>query len=274
MRLRSGTAVVLVLSLSAAMLGRIRHLACVRPLGGACELIVVRHGETEWNRALRVQGSTDIELNAKGRIQADRCAAALAKQLALDSRPKVVLSSELGRAAVTAASIALALSEGAGASTTVRQDPRLNEWDLGVLEGLRKEEAAKEHPEDWRLFSEHWSVPRVSPEVAATRIAGGESMREVRARAVAALEEACREAQAEGMLVIAVTHGGVLGQLLQHTVEIGTVSADISTAPANACISRFLVTPDGRWEVTSWSEIDHLDGDAAPHTVNYNKVAS
>jgi len=239
--------------------------------GSACELIVVRHGETEWNKELRVQGRTDTALNDKGRLQAEKCAEALAARFASGAAASLpeIWSSELSRASCTASAIAAALGRDPG---DVRRDARLNEWDLGVLEGLRKDEAARQHAEDWATFSQHWAAPAVPEEVAARVIEGGESMLDVRQRAVACLEEACRQATDAGRsTVVVVTHGGVLGQLLKHAV-VQRAAGDVpSTAtPANACISTFAMQPGGCWRIVAWAEVDHLTGEATPLAANYN----
>lgn len=263
--------------------------AVVLPSDGAHELVVVRHGETDWNRALRVQGSTDIPLNDKGRTQADACARALARDYPSLRSPGVVYASRLQRAVVTATAIATALAAtlGVAASTAlgsqrataqrsveVCSDARLNEWDLGVLEGLKKDEAAARHAEDWATFS-RWCSARVSPESAARPVTDGECMDDVRQRAVACLEEACKAALGAGegesrQPVIAVTHGGVLGQLLRHAEESRGGAADVVQPAVNACISRFLVIPGGRWRILSWAETDHLSGEAAPVAADYD----
>eukprot|EP00435_Cladocopium_sp_Y103_P052391 s1082_g16.t1 len=111
-------------SVVAALLA-VRH-ASQLPLPFTC--LVVRHGETDWNRQLRVQGRTDVPLNAKGRLQAERCADAVLAQLQRHS--STILSSSLERAAATAEAIATAMR------AEVRKDIRLNEWNLGIIEGM------------------------------------------------------------------------------------------------------------------------------------------
>lgn len=248
----------------------------------ACELIVVRHGETDWNRAKRLQGGTDIELNARGLLQAERSAEALAEQFEGRALPRAVHTSELQRASATGSAIATALSvlaaEGGSpdALVGVVKDARLNEWNLGVLEGLTKTEAAEKHAEDWSVFSCLWS-PDVADEIAMKRVTGGESMEDLRLRAVDALNEVCAAARAAGEPVIVVAHGGLLGQLLRHALRSAGAQGleeQLSKPCANACICRFLVEASGCWQVVSWGETGHLDGDAAPVSANYDGKAS
>jgi broad specificity phosphatase PhoE len=261
------------------------------------ELIVVRHGETEWNRELRVQGVTDVPLNSKGILQASACARGIAERIAEEALlpmfpsspsspssprggppqlpslrrpvPRVIHSSQMSRASATAEAIARSLSsssfhardggtsdsdanssslrdgEGTGGASSVSKHPALNEWNLGVLEGLRREEASRLFPDDWRIFSE-WANPYVSTEHSQQRVSGGgESMEDVRLRVVAHLESlvlrdgsdgggiivvdndknskngAAAAAMAHHNLaadVVVVSHGGVLGQLLRHVL--------------------------------------------------------
>lgn len=253
-------------------------------LAGARQLVVVRHGETDWNAQLRVQGTTDIPLNARGRAQAAQSAAALSAELAGARAPAQVYSSGLGRAMTTAQSVADALaasrwtednfqapSDRDCAAGRVVLDDRLAEWNLGCLEGLTKIDAASSHPVDWAAFSD-WCNPNCGPAVANKVIEGGESMDAVRLRAVAGMEAAVRTAPDNGRPVIAVTHGGVLGQLLRHAVACQGRKDDAGreyTYAANACVSRFLVVPGGRWEVMEWACVAHLTGDAAPVAAKY-----
>jgi broad specificity phosphatase PhoE len=87
-------------------------------------LLLVRHGETDWNRVGRWQGGSDTELNDLGREQAR----ALADQL--DGDIDVVYSSDLARARETAEIVAAKLG------LEVRLDPRLRERGFGGWEGL------------------------------------------------------------------------------------------------------------------------------------------
>ncbi|HEY8029028.1 MAG TPA: histidine phosphatase family protein [Gaiellaceae bacterium] len=91
-------------------------------------LLLVRHGETDWNAERRWQGHADVPLNGRGREQAN----ALAEQLA-GERIDAIYTSDLSRARVTAEIV------GARVGVSVAVDPDLREIDVGSREGLTGE---------------------------------------------------------------------------------------------------------------------------------------
>jgi probable phosphoglycerate mutase len=101
-------------------------------------LIVIRHGETAWNRERRLQGQLDIPLNDTGHAQARALAGSLAGE-PVDA----IYSSDLSRAMQTAAP----LSEVLG--VPVQSEPRLRERCYGTLEGMTYAEVAQQRPEDF-----------------------------------------------------------------------------------------------------------------------------
>jgi broad specificity phosphatase PhoE len=116
------------------------------------EVVLVRHGETEWSRARKHTGRSDISLTEHGRAQARHIAAAVA------SFPFVhVLTSPLSRARETAQLVAL----------EAQIEPALMEWDYGRYEGLTTAEIRVTEP-GWSV----WTHP----------IEGGESIEDVAAR--------------------------------------------------------------------------------------------
>lgn len=147
------------------------------------ELILVRHGETEWNATHRAQGQADIPLNEAGRRQAERVAEELSHR-----RVAAVYSSDLGRALDTARAIAKALD------LTVEVDPDLREIDQGEWEGLETAAIGERWPELWGE-ARHYS-----------RRPGGESPGEVRARCMQALHRIVAAHPDDPVVV--VTHGG------------------------------------------------------------------
>ncbi|HXR43841.1 MAG TPA: histidine phosphatase family protein [Pseudolysinimonas sp.] len=96
----------------------------------------IRHGQTDWNREDKLQGSSDIPLNDEGRRQAHEAARMLAGQ-----GWQVVVSSPLKRARETAQIIAADLGLDLGPSY-----PELVERDYGPLEGSSSSEAMAAHP--------------------------------------------------------------------------------------------------------------------------------
>lgn len=143
------------------------------------ELFLVRHGETDWNRARRIQGRTDIPLNDTGRAQARAAGRLLARR-----RWDAVLSSPLGRARETAQLIAAEL----GLPEPVVVEG-VTERDYGAAEGLDFTEV------DAR-FGEGAAVP------------GRESRDAVAARVVPALLEVA--AAHPGQSLVVVSHGGAI----------------------------------------------------------------
>ena len=104
-------------------------------------LTLVRHGETQWNAAGRIQGHLDIPLNATGLAQA----AAIGERLGGEAFD-AILSSDLERALQTVRPIVRHSEQ------TLIREARLRERHLGVLQGLTGEEAAMRHPQAWQAF--------------------------------------------------------------------------------------------------------------------------
>jgi broad specificity phosphatase PhoE len=146
-------------------------------------LVLVRHGETDWNLTGRAQGHADIPLNATGRAQAAVVAPVLAA-----FGPARLWSSDLARARQTADAVAAATGLG------VEPDPRLREYDVGERSGLTLAEAVARYP---REFATSAQVP------------GEETTDQVRERVVPALRD-CLASLDPGQTGIAVLHGACL----------------------------------------------------------------
>jgi broad specificity phosphatase PhoE len=107
------------------------------------DLILLRHGQTEWSLAGKHTGRTDIPLTAHG----DASAAALGPMLA-KRQIVAVFTSPASRAVRTAQ---LAGLDGAGGRYPVKQDPDLWEWDYGGYEGLTTQQIGETRP-GWYLW--------------------------------------------------------------------------------------------------------------------------
>lgn len=198
------------------------------------ELILVRHGETAWNRERRMQGQTNTPLSDIGRAQAQALGARLGKQ------PFAVLySSDLARAWDTAAAIAQVSGH------AIISEPRLRERTFGVFEGLSYEEMKQRYPEEHARFSAR------EPDYA---VPGGESPRQFFERSLACLEDIA--AAHRGETVVAVTHGMVLDTLYRAARNMPlTMKRD---APLlNASLNIFQRAPHA-WVEVAWADVEHL----------------
>jgi broad specificity phosphatase PhoE len=112
-------------------------------------IYLIRHGETDWNRERRIQGQTDIPLNALGIRQAEALAQRL-KVIAFD----VIYCSDLGRVMQTSQIVAAAQRR----DVPIVQAPELRECDYGLWEGLTRDEIAERFPRDWNTFIANGAV--------------------------------------------------------------------------------------------------------------------
>ena len=118
-------------------------------------IYLVRHGETEWNRAGRMQGQLDSPLTARGEAQALRIGETLCELL--DGVDFEMVASPLGRTRATAAIIARALDRDPEAMTT---DERLMEMTWGDWDGLSRAEIEARDPDAWaRRKADRWNYP-------------------------------------------------------------------------------------------------------------------
>ncbi|MGQ9779993.1 MAG: histidine phosphatase family protein [Bacillota bacterium] len=154
-------------------------------------LYLVRHGQTDWNLAGRIQGHQPIPLNERGREQAETLARFFARfPLA------AVWSSDLPRAQETAERIA------APHGLAVRTTPALRERAFGPLEGMAGEEVGTFLAE--RNFATWHEIPGVEDDAA------------ILARVLPVLDEA-KKIEGEAVLV---THGGVQKAVLYHLLGL------------------------------------------------------
>lgn len=202
------------------------------------ELWLIRHGETEWNRARRLQGWMDIALNDLGQAQA----AALARRLEQEglSQPfGAVYSSDLGRARNTALPAAGLLG------MEVRSEPGVRERGYGVLEGLALDQIEILEPEAGAAWKSR-EPDRVIP--------GGETLGQFRQRAIDAL--AAVAARHAGERVLVFTHGGVLDMVWRHSQGL-PLNAPRPELLLNASINRVAVS-DTEWRILGWGDISHI----------------
>jgi 2,3-bisphosphoglycerate-dependent phosphoglycerate mutase len=202
-------------------------------------ILLIRHGETVWNRSGRMQGWQDSPLSAAGVAQAQ----ALAERFASD-RVARLISSDLGRAQETARPIAARLG------IPIEIDPAMRERNYGIFEGRTHDEIERDHPVAYASFSSR------DP---AYVIPGGESAVAFAARVLRALE---RIAVARaGDRVAVVTHGGVLGVVYRHVMKV-PADAERGYTLANASVNHVWFAA-GEWFIERWGDVAHLADTAA-----------
>ena len=160
--------------------------------------ILVRHGQTGWNKDERFRGRADIELDETGLQQAQ-----LTAERMMEWEISAVYSSPLKRAVSTAQAIA----DRFGLSVVTLDG--LNDMNFGQWEGMLVSEVREKHAKlfnEWRLHPESFAVP------------GGESLEDVRKRVVKTVGELALEH--EGQTIALVTHRVVCKVLLCHLLGL------------------------------------------------------
>lgn len=202
-------------------------------------LIIIRHGQTVWNRDMRFQGHGDSPLTARGRAEARAIGQRLLK-MPFDA----LISSDLGRAKQTAAIIA------GYTGHAVQIDARLRERHYGILEGLHIKEILDHHQAIYQqLIAENpdYAVPE------------GETHRAHYGNNIAAIQEwADRHPGGRAALV---AHGGVLDNVFRYAAGLD-LNHPRCVLPANASLS---IIQHGdfygstRWVIKTWGDAAHLE---------------
>jgi broad specificity phosphatase PhoE len=189
-------------------------------------LFIVRHGQTAWNAAGRLQGSSEVPLSDLGREQI----AATAQRLARILEPQpIIVSSPLSRAVDTAQAIARAV----GADVAV--EPRLIERAYGVWEGLTEAERDARYPEENQRWRERYEP----------LIDGYEGHSAVASRMKAALDAWLPRASAD---LVLVTHGSSARMLVETLLGLPTGGHRIGNLN-NAAWSLLVPAIDGPWSL-------------------------
>lgn len=201
-------------------------------------IILVRHGETEWNRLRRFQGRTDIELNERGLKQVQSLASSLRNEVIAG-----IYASPLRRALATAEQI-----KKHHPAVPLMTEPDLLEMDLGDFEGMDGKKWADSHQQ----FRARWEkAPALLP------MPGGESLADVQKRAVQALERIV-EHYPHGSTIVICSHNFVIVSLLCFAAE---VSLDRFRTMRQDTASKNVILSDGvGWRIESVNDCSHLKG--------------
>lgn len=193
------------------------------------ELVLYRHGQTDWNVQFRMQGHTDIPLNPTGHFQASAAAASVAAR-----NPDVMMASDLARARQTAGYV----GEVSGLETGI--DVRLRETSLGEWEGLTRDEVEPRWPDLWQ----QWRTT-----TAHTRPPGGESRFEVAERGAEVVAELDATDAGSALLV---AHGGLIVGLTGYLLQLPDDSWSRLIGVQN-CHWVVLHRRGGRWALHSYN---------------------
>jgi broad specificity phosphatase PhoE len=152
------------------------------------DIVLLRHGRTDWNAARRIQGHSNSELDDLGHAQAEAVAPVLAAL-----QPVALWSSDSTRAVSTAEYVAKTCD------LVPTYDARLREYSLGPREGLHHHEYEAEAPEEYAEFvRSNWDA-----------VPGAEKHAEVAARMTAALIEIASSLTDDGIALV-VSHGAAI----------------------------------------------------------------
>lgn len=204
-------------------------------------ICLIRHGETDWNLARRIQGQTDIPLNETGHAQARAMAGNAARY-----EFAAIYSSDLVRATATAQRIAEA--RGMEISTL----PQLRERHFGIFQGITADEGAQRHPRAYAHYKAR------NPEYDFET---GESMLRFAERVNAAVE--LMAGRHSGQTIAAICHAGVLDILYRKATGRPLATPRDFTIP-NCALNWFrFETRNGDtpgWHLEAWDDRGHLAG--------------
>lgn len=196
-------------------------------------VLVVRHGETDWNLNGRMQGWAPVPLNATGREQSDAVGRHLADEYDVDR----VVASDLERTRETAERIT------AHVDAPVEHDPAWRERHLGVYQGLTYEDVVERFPA--------FALGETGIDAADRTPESGESLLDVRERVVEAWRglldgRAEREAAADRgwETALVVTHGGPIHLLLGHVRGMDVRTSLREHAQSNCAVNELRVHDD------------------------------
>jgi probable phosphoglycerate mutase len=198
------------------------------------ELILIRHGETDWNLQHRFQGQVDVPLNPRGLAQAQRLVQRLQQE-----RLDAFACSDLTRARQTAAPAAAAWQ------MQPESVAGLREQGFGILEGLSAPEIVARYPaewEQWRRYDADYAPPR------------GESLRSFHLRVIAAVRALAQ--RNPGRRLAVVTHGGALDMVWRAATGQSLHGARSCAIP-NAGLNRVKVHED-HIEILDWADDAHV----------------
>lgn len=211
------------------------------------KLVIVRHGETEWNVQHRAMGQLDSPLTPKG-IQQSRAIGNRLHRLKFTS----LYSSDLGRAVQTTNIIAEICAK------KIIFDPELREWNMGIFQGLTVSEMHEKFPQerqDYEQIGDEYIIPE------------GESLDQCRDRGFRMLNAIAERHSNENLhenlaetgdeTVVVVTHGCVLMGFFEMVLDLRSGNTwRFKLDNANFCAFEYA---NERWSLVVWNDVSHLE---------------
>lgn len=199
-------------------------------------IILIRHGETDYNKSHRYQGALDIPLNETGLHQAELLAERL-KNVPID----IFISSPMERAYVTTEKVA-ALHD----RTIDYVDNRLKEASYGDWAGKTFDEIKEAHPREYILqWKKRWSYTPPN----------GESLQSIQKRYRAVLDDVVEKYP--GKVVLIGAHSAGNSAVLCSLLNVPLKDRYNQIKQNNTCVN-VLEYEDGKWEILLMNSVDHL----------------
>jgi broad specificity phosphatase PhoE len=201
-------------------------------------LVLVRHGETDWNQESRWQGQADVPLSESGEAQALRLAQ---RFLTERRRLHAIYASDLQRAFRTAEILGSALG------IPPIQESGWREMDIGVWSGLTTAEVIARHAEEWERLRAGEDLPR----------GGGETFAQFQGRLVEATKRLIEKHAGEQIAII--THGGAVRAFLLHCRKLPMSQFRQIDKIGNTGLSEITLFRTGEAIIHCVNDVCHLD---------------
>lgn len=199
------------------------------------KIILVRHGQTEWNREERFRGHADVPLDETGRMQAEATAARIARDWHVD----VVYAGPLSRTMKTAEAIASRFG------LSVISHDGLLDMDCGKWQGLSIPEVQSQWPEVLKAWQ---TTPHL------VQIPSGETLSDAQRRGMAAIMELVNKHV--GQTVVAVSHTALNRMILLGMLELGL--NQFWQIRQDVCAINVVEAGDGRYTLVTMNDTCHL----------------
>lgn len=200
-------------------------------------LLLIRHGQTEWNRDHRIQGNGDSPLTERGHAQAGAAASAL-QRFDIDA----LYASDAGRALQTATPMADLLDR------QPETDPRLRERHYGIFEGKTSDQVRTLYPDVFEAYEKR------HPDFV---LPGGESLADVQRRGMDACTDIVK--RHPGQHVAVVSHGGTIRAIARYALNVPLAAKwRVRLENGGLTIVRYNDRFADPWWLITLNEISHL----------------